>query len=49
MGITDVDDKIINRAKEKKRNPLDIAKEYERDFISDMDSLRVQILTVITM
>lgn len=41
QNITDIDDKIIQRAQENKRNPLDWAKEYENKFKEDMVSLKV--------
>ena len=41
MNITDIDDKIINRAKEMKVNPLDLSKKFEEDFYDDMESLGI--------
>ncbi|MFH0889832.1 MAG: cysteine--tRNA ligase [Candidatus Aenigmatarchaeota archaeon] len=41
MNITDVDDKIINRAKETGKNPKDIATQFEKSFMDDMTSLRI--------
>jgi len=41
MNITDVDDKIINRAKEKNFNPIDLAQQYTVEFYKDMASLRI--------
>lgn len=38
-NITDVDDKIINKAKERKCNPADIANQYIASMHSDYDSL----------
>ena len=42
MNITDVDDKIIKRARERGVNPLDLAREYERYFMEDMEVLGIQ-------
>ncbi len=41
QNITDIDDKIIQRAAENNRNPLDWAKEYEKYFLQDMANLGV--------
>ncbi len=41
MNITDVDDHIINRAKETNREPTEIATEFERYFHEDMDALEI--------
>jgi cysteinyl-tRNA synthetase len=41
MNITDVDDKIINRAKEEKVSPFEIAKRYEKIFFEDLKSLKI--------
>ncbi len=41
MNITDVDDKIINRANESKKDPKDIAVRFEKSFMEDMSSLRI--------
>jgi len=41
MNITDVDDKIINRAKERNLNPTDLAQQYTVEFYEDMASLRI--------
>ena len=46
MGITDVDDKIINRATELKYNTLSevnaMVRRLENDFLTDMDQLNVR-------
>ena len=42
MNITDVDDKIIRRAREHGVNPIDLAREYERYFMEDMETLGIQ-------
>lgn len=41
QNITDVDDKIINRAKETNQSALDIARKYEKRYIEDMHKLNV--------
>lgn len=41
VNITDVDDKIISRAREKGVHPLELAREYEKYFIEDMLALNV--------
>lgn len=41
QNITDIDDKIIHRAKEVGREPLEYAKEYFVKFKEDMDSLGI--------
>jgi cysteinyl-tRNA synthetase len=42
MNITDVDDKIINRAKSIGTDPLELAREYERYFYEDMAALDIR-------
>ena len=46
QNITDVDDKIINRAKEEGRPSSEVAEEYTREFIAAMRSLDVEDPTV---
>ena len=41
QNITDVDDKIINRAKESKIPSSDIARKFEKRYIEDMNKLNV--------
>lgn len=41
MGLTDIDDKIIKRANESGQSWQSITERYEKEFISDMDSLNV--------
>lgn len=41
MNITDVDDKIINRAKKRGIKPLQLAREFEESFYEDMKSLNM--------
>ncbi|CAH6420279.1 Cysteinyl-tRNA synthetase [uncultured virus] len=48
MNITDVDDKIINRAREQNMSPLELACKYEERFMEDMKSLEVQPPDVLT-
>jgi cysteinyl-tRNA synthetase len=42
QNITDIDDKIINRAKEKGIEPLSLAKHYTERFLEDMEALKVK-------
>uniref|UniRef100_A0A8C9DST5 Probable cysteine--tRNA ligase, mitochondrial n=1 Tax=Prolemur simus TaxID=1328070 RepID=A0A8C9DST5_PROSS len=46
MGITDVDDKIIQRANEMNISPASLASHYEEDFKQDMAALKVLPPTV---
>ncbi len=41
MNITDVDDKIIERAKQRKINPLELSKNFNKEFLDDMASLNM--------
>ncbi len=41
LNITDIDDKIINRAKETRENPLKLSERYAQAFYKDMKDLRV--------
>lgn len=41
MNITDVAEKIVQRAEQLKRDPLDLARQYETAFMEDMRALRV--------
>lgn len=41
QNITDIDDKIIKRAKETKKDPLEISSSFEEEYIKDMNSLGV--------
>lgn len=47
MGVTDVDDKIIIKAKEEKREISQIAQHFEKEFFHDMQKLGVRQPTVI--
>ncbi|MCL5730174.1 MAG: cysteine--tRNA ligase [Candidatus Pacearchaeota archaeon] len=40
-NITDIDDKIINRARERNISPSELAKRFESEFLKDMKSLGV--------
>ena len=46
MNITDVDDKIIKRAKAVGLDPLELAKEYEKTFHEDMASLGIESINL---
>lgn len=41
MGVTDIDDKIINRSNEAKINFKSLAKKYEAEFFKDLEHLNV--------
>jgi cysteinyl-tRNA synthetase len=41
QNITDIDDKIIRRAKERNQDPLTLAEFYAKRFLEDMENLRV--------
>jgi cysteinyl-tRNA synthetase len=41
QNVTDIDDKIIQRAKEKKLKPLDLARKFEKEYLKDMKALGV--------
>ncbi|WP_455279922.1 cysteine--tRNA ligase [[Eubacterium] cellulosolvens] len=41
MNITDVDDKIIERAKQRKIDPLELSKNFNKEFLDDMASLNM--------
>jgi len=45
QNITDIDDKIINRAREKKVLPQGLAKDFEREYLKDMKSLKINSVT----
>ena len=42
MNITDVDDKILARAKERGVDPLELAREFEEKFYEDMEALDIR-------
>ena len=45
QNITDIDDKIIKRAKEKKVSPQKLARDFEKEYLKDMKSLNVNGVT----
>ena len=45
QNITDIDDKIINRAKKSNITPKVLARRFEREYMRDMKSLRVNAVT----
>ena len=51
MNVTDVDDKILNRANENGEHPLALAKRWEEEFWNDLDALgclRPHVVTRVT-
>ncbi len=46
LNITDIDDKIINRAKSEGRDPLKLADRYAQDFYRDMKDLGVDTVNL---
>ncbi|MEM4714141.1 MAG: cysteine--tRNA ligase [Candidatus Nanoarchaeia archaeon] len=46
QNITDIDDKIINRAKELNKDPLELAREFEKSYLEDMRSLNVNSVDI---
>ena len=48
MGVTDIDDKIITRAAERKEDPKKLTDHYEREFFQDMENLNIQTPSVVT-
>ncbi len=45
QNITDIDDKIIARAKEKKTTPRKLALLFEKEYLKDMKSLKIDSVT----
>lgn len=45
QNITDIDDKIIKRAKEKKTKPERLARQYEKEYLRDMKDLKINSVT----
>jgi cysteinyl-tRNA synthetase len=41
-NFTDVDDKIIKKSQETKRDPLELAEQYIKEYFQDMDALNVK-------
>jgi cysteinyl-tRNA synthetase len=48
MNITDIDDKIIERSKERGMHHLELTRKYEAEYHADMAALGVQTPTVVT-
>ena len=48
MNITDIDDKIIQRANEGKRDFTEFSRHYEALFFEDMKKLNIRLPTVVT-
>ena len=48
MNVTDVDDKILARAKETGQDPIQLARKFEKEFWEDMDALNVLRPHVVT-
>ena len=48
MNITDIDDKIINRSNEEKRDYFEFSRYWETQFFDDMAALNVRLPNVIT-
>ncbi len=46
LNITDIDDKIINRAKAEGKDPLKLADKYAQDFYRDMKDLGVETVNL---
>ena len=49
MGITDIDDKIINRAAQEQRDWRIVAQQYESDFCRNMNALNVSLPFVLLL
>jgi cysteinyl-tRNA synthetase len=45
QNVTDMDDKIINRARENKVEPIKLARDFEKEYHKDMDALGVNSVT----
>src|SRR3989338_2611632 len=41
QNVTDIDDKIIQRAHERKLEPLELARNFEKEYFKDMEALGV--------
>jgi cysteinyl-tRNA synthetase len=48
LGMTDIDDKILNRARDQQVSPVTLARQFEREFFADMRAMNVQAPTVVT-
>lgn len=42
QNITDIDDKIINRAKEEGKDPLALSEEFKKEYYQDMETLGIE-------
>ena len=38
QNVTDIDDKIIERAKERNEKPIDLARNFEKEYLTDMEA-----------
>ncbi|HJN62425.1 MAG TPA: cysteine--tRNA ligase, partial [Candidatus Parcubacteria bacterium] len=45
QNITDIDDKIIERAKNTKKRPKEVSRFFEKEYLKDMKSLRIDSIT----
>ncbi len=45
QNITDIDDKIINRARQEKRNPFELARFFEKEYYRDLKKLKIESVT----
>lgn len=45
QNITDIDDKIIKRAKEKKIKPQELARQFEKEYLKNMKTLKINSVT----
>ncbi|MDP1538559.1 MAG: class I tRNA ligase family protein, partial [bacterium] len=45
QNITDIDDKIINRAQERNIAPEKLARQFEKEYLDDMKSLKINGVT----
>ncbi len=45
QNITDIDDKIITRAKEEGVNPSTLAQKFEKEYLKDMEALQISAVT----
>ncbi|MBI2626904.1 MAG: cysteine--tRNA ligase [Parcubacteria group bacterium] len=45
QNITDIDDKIIDRAKSENKDPLGLAKEFQEKYMEDMENLGITSVT----
>ena len=45
QNITDIDDKIIKRAKEEKIKPKVLARRFEKEYLKDMNYLKIDSIT----